>query len=264
MRRSVALRASEKDAASTTDISLPAGRDETVQQATAAINAALADGNRLLDVEFLLPLIGATDLDDWPGGVRQQFKAAAPMVEDILRNTTDVMAKGGCKTEILDDADAIGLWDGKAIATVLFPTADVVDDMMALAKAGGGKRPFMFVNKQWAFGQIISDFGFGPWKERRMNFIDSFTTAYCLKQFRVLGENIRILYAYPGKWQVFVISEAGEVEAVGQQDARPAYKELEAMLRAREGSIANQSIFERLSSEFKFNKDSLKEQKIKE
>jgi len=37
-------------------------------------------------MEFLLPLIGATDLDDWPGGVRQQFKAACPMVEDILRN----------------------------------------------------------------------------------------------------------------------------------------------------------------------------------
>ena len=37
-------------------------------------------------MEFLLPLIGATDLDDWPGGVRQQFKAACPMVEDILRS----------------------------------------------------------------------------------------------------------------------------------------------------------------------------------
>ena len=39
-----------------------------------------------LQVEFVLPLIGATDLDDWPGGVRQMFKAAAPMVEEILRN----------------------------------------------------------------------------------------------------------------------------------------------------------------------------------
>jgi len=87
-RRSTAIRASEKASTSTTSISLPEGPDETVQQATAAINAALADGYRLLDVEFLLPLIGATDLDDWPGGVRQQFKAAAPMVEDILRNTT--------------------------------------------------------------------------------------------------------------------------------------------------------------------------------
>lgn len=35
-------------------------------------------------VELLLPLIGATDLDDWPGGIRQQFKAVLPMVESML------------------------------------------------------------------------------------------------------------------------------------------------------------------------------------
>lgn len=29
-----------------------------------------------------------------------------------------VMEAGGCRTEILDDADAIGLWEGKAIALV--------------------------------------------------------------------------------------------------------------------------------------------------
>ncbi len=36
-------------------------------------------GVRRQRVELLLPLIGATDLDDWPGGVRQQFKAVLPM-----------------------------------------------------------------------------------------------------------------------------------------------------------------------------------------
>jgi hypothetical protein len=29
-----------------------------------------------------------------------------------------VMEAGGCRTEILDDADAIGLWEGEAIALV--------------------------------------------------------------------------------------------------------------------------------------------------
>ena len=36
-------------------------------------------GVRKQRVELLLPLIGATDLDDWPGGIRQQFKAVLPM-----------------------------------------------------------------------------------------------------------------------------------------------------------------------------------------
>jgi len=44
----------------------------------AAVRAWQA-GIRRQRVELLLPLIGATDLDDWPGGIRQQFKAALPM-----------------------------------------------------------------------------------------------------------------------------------------------------------------------------------------
>lgn len=46
-----------------------------------AIEAAWQAGIKRQRIELLLPLIGATDLDDWPGGIRQQFKAAAPLVE---------------------------------------------------------------------------------------------------------------------------------------------------------------------------------------
>lgn len=56
-----------------------------VKQAAAAVEAAWKDGIRRQRIELLLPLIGATDLDDWPGGIRQQFKAAAPLVEAILK-----------------------------------------------------------------------------------------------------------------------------------------------------------------------------------
>jgi hypothetical protein len=52
-----------------------------VSQAVTAIEQAWQAGVRRQRLELLLPLIGATDLDDWPGGVRQQFKAAAPLVE---------------------------------------------------------------------------------------------------------------------------------------------------------------------------------------
>lgn len=52
-----------------------------ISQAVTAIEAAWKDGIKRQRLELLLPLIGATDLDDWPGGIRQQFKAAAPLVE---------------------------------------------------------------------------------------------------------------------------------------------------------------------------------------
>lgn len=53
---------------------IPRGPQETVQQAAAACIRAFQAGVRRQRVELLLPLVGATDLDDWPGGIRQQFK----------------------------------------------------------------------------------------------------------------------------------------------------------------------------------------------
>ena len=47
--------------------------------AQAAAVRAWQAGIRRQRIELLLPLIGATDLDDWPGGIRQQFKAVLPM-----------------------------------------------------------------------------------------------------------------------------------------------------------------------------------------
>lgn len=58
---------------------VPRDAEETAQQAQAAALRAWQDGVKRQRVELLLPLIGATDLDDWPGGIRQQFKAVLPM-----------------------------------------------------------------------------------------------------------------------------------------------------------------------------------------
>lgn len=60
---------------------VPASPELQISQAVTAIEQAWQAGVRRQRLELLLPLIGATDLDDWPGGVRQQFKAAAPLVE---------------------------------------------------------------------------------------------------------------------------------------------------------------------------------------
>lgn len=62
---------------------VPASPELQISQAVTAVESAWQAGVRRQRLELLLPLIGATDLDDWPGGVRQQFKAAAPLVEGV-------------------------------------------------------------------------------------------------------------------------------------------------------------------------------------
>lgn len=51
---------------------LPRSPREQVNQAAEAVRRAASSGKQQFEIEFSLPLIGATDLDDWPGGIRQQ------------------------------------------------------------------------------------------------------------------------------------------------------------------------------------------------
>lgn len=67
-----------------------------------------------------------------PGGIRQQFKAAQPMVESILRTVKQVEGlQGPLAANIWDQGDAVGAWTGKNLACVLFPTAAVLDKVCA-------------------------------------------------------------------------------------------------------------------------------------
>lgn len=51
----------------------PTSVDDQVRQAKSAIVQAKKDGIQRHTIRLLLPLIGATELDDWPGGARQMM-----------------------------------------------------------------------------------------------------------------------------------------------------------------------------------------------
>lgn len=104
-------------------VPIPSDPDTQVAQAIASVEQAWRSGTKLQRLELLLPLIGATDLDDWPGGIRQQFKAAQPLVEKILKALKQKEGLQGKMTaEIWDQGDATGAWYGDQLCCVLFPT----------------------------------------------------------------------------------------------------------------------------------------------
>ena len=49
----------------------------------------------------------------------------------------------------------------------------------------------LLVNPQWTSGNLVSDFGIGPWRRRNEDFVASFEQTYVLKQMRISGDNIR-------------------------------------------------------------------------
>lgn len=248
-------------------VPIPDGPAQQAQQAAQAIEAAWRSGVKRQRVELLLPLIGATDLDDWPGGIRQQFKAAQPMVESILRAVKQAEGlQGPLAANIWDQGDAVGAWTGKNLACVLFPTAATLDRLNKLSTGRDAPELVIIVNPQWETrGNLVSDFGFGQRKADAEKFIASFQPTYCLKQLRVYGDSVRSLKAFPNKWQVHVVGRGGPsgaappAELIATQEVQPTYAEIEAMLRDRPDSMVNKSIFDRIRTEFSFNQDSLKQ-----
>lgn len=141
-------------------ISLPIPPTSQVRQAVQAIKSARAAGIKCQIITLLIPLLYATDLDDRPGGIREEFKAGLPLVESILKAIKQEEGLQGPLTpSFLDEADAVSMWKGENLTAVMFPTAETIKQVMEAEKSSG-KGLFLMINPQWSNkGQLIPDFG---------------------------------------------------------------------------------------------------------
>eukprot|EP00884_Botryococcus_braunii_P015871 jgi/Botrbrau1/2968/Bobra.0026s0035.2 len=107
----------------------------------------------------------------------------------LLKLKQEDQLQGSLKARILDEGDAVAAWQSPKLAAVLFPTADTLGQVQELVEARADGWVLM-VNSQWQGGQAISDFGFGPWKRRKEEFVATFKEVFVLKQFRIFGDNV--------------------------------------------------------------------------
>jgi len=213
-----------------------------------------------LVVELPLPLPGREDdpyallvpasrASAWfPGGVRQQLRALAPLVEAILAGYTCTFRGylGGADAE----GDAVGVWasEGNGLTVVAMPGNDSFLDLGRLvdgASAGGGGtegRPPRGVLVNPLYSGRAEDAG--QFWERGVK----------AEARRVLGMDwaalyvcraVRSPYGMPGvlfkasldaPWEVFAADRDGPTEAVAAFDgAEPSAADIEAALRAHYG-----------------------------
>ena len=137
-----------------------------------------------------------------------------------------------------------------SVRAVVIPNAQQLDVLRKLAEESergrdaGDAAITLLVNPQWnESGQIISDFGVGPWKRRAFDFLDTFAPAFHLTETRVgaastrdpakggdymgTGGVARILKTHGGAWQVFAMGGDGSSECVRVEPTRPGYEYLE-------------------------------------
>mmetsp|Transcript_22831 Transcript_22831/g.70956 ORF Transcript_22831/g.70956 Transcript_22831/m.70956 type:complete len:409 (+) Transcript_22831:457-1683(+) len=239
------------------DFPLPTTPTECVALALGGMQRAHASGIRRFATEWLLPVdqrqynFMAVEAADYPCSIATEFAAAKAMVGSLLTEWDKAAGAGAgeISTSMLDDgggiSDLIGLstTPTKSASAIIFPTGDSLPQVRKLAeicdKEGG--RPLVMSNRQWSTrGQIISEFGIGPWRKKAEDFIDSFEKVFVLTEQRIgdatgaasiTGGVVRILKVYPSKYHSFVMTREGGAECIMVTEAEPDYFELEEVLR---------------------------------
>lgn len=197
----------------------PSSVEDQIRLATDSILAAEANGITRHNIRLLLPLIGATELDDWPGGLPQQRDAASPLINDILRQVE--RKRDGSSSLNIQESLLPGDNDGVRVVisqssidpkndacAILLPTAEVVDQIQKLDTQVGPKRNLLLVNPQYRrvsdFGNALQGFFSKRSNNMQINYVeDTFHPTFVCTSFMVEGEQIRIFRSYPGPWRVY-------------------------------------------------------------
>ena len=198
----------------------PTSIEDQVRQATLALRAATSSSIHRHSIRLLLPLIGATELDDWPGGAQQQMEAAAPLVQSILKQIPlDAKDRDGLSIqstifEPVDGIQALFAYNDenpqKDSCSILLPTADTVSKIQELDVQVGPTRDLILVNPEWrrpsdfsSSSPLLSFFSKDE-KSKEINYVETFYPTFVCSNLMVEGDQIRILRSYPGPWRVFL------------------------------------------------------------
>jgi hypothetical protein len=230
-----------------------------IEQAASAVSAGLSENLTRQQIDFLLPInekerrFTATEPDDYPCSLQREFEVACSLTTGMLQRvlkdpSVEIAAKR------LDDGGVEGepcavLYpknNPKSIAAVVYPTADRLNQIKDLAK--DASRPLLLVSPQWReAGQVISDFGIGPWKKAALDFLGTFTPTYVLKEKRIgspgtingatgmrftSGGVIRVLRVFPKQegYELFAMSADGSSQLLGTSLEEPTYQQLDEMI----------------------------------
>lgn len=155
------------------------------------------------------------------------------------------------------DNDPVGVLQNAAgtVRALVIPFAQNLDDLRAITELADktGAITLLF-NPQWnEAGQVVSDFGIGPWRKRSMDFLDTFETTYSMTELRIgaastrdpaaggdfmgTGGVARILKTHGGQWQVFAMGGDGSSECIRIEADEPTYDYLKTVFVKPEYSL---------------------------
>lgn len=169
--------------------------------ASALLSARNAGVKRIMRVEIPLPVTGGTELDDWPGGIKQKYATLRPLLMRTMQElnfTADAMNA----RRFLDGAgedDAVGVWECNGFQLVVFPTPDSIPSLQRSMQWADGSTLLAIVNSQI----FLDNFS----KKESKDFMEQLEVAYQLESVNSRGPGslpVRglIYRKFPGPFQV--------------------------------------------------------------
>lgn len=278
-RQGVATRASGS-------VGMPRTSLDMVRQAATAVSEASRCECRRQAVQFLLPInqrrsnFLSTEPIDYPCSLYDEYRSAVRVVQAMLDEIDDSRNVGTVQLEEIGTAGvegepaAIVRTGSNTHAALVFPVSDQLDKLRKL-DANCGKETLMVVNPQWNLtkGNLVSDFGIGPWKRKAEEFLATFEPVYVLEEHRIgapgsldpisgdvagRGGVVRLLKVYNAPWQLYLVQQGDGLLFLGEFERKPTYKDMEVAIGALK-SGGNPSAQSKLARDSATRKDGSRE-----
>lgn len=169
-----------------------------MEEVASAITAAKGDSKRVVRIEVPIPVTGGTELDDWPGGIRQKFFVLEPMISETLKKlgfSADEIKK---RTFIDEEADAVYIWDAKGYQLVTFPLPDTIPNLAERVRWNDDSSILAIVNQQFFLDPMS--------KQESKDFQEAAEVCYILENLNMRGPGAMpvrglVYRKYPGPFQ---------------------------------------------------------------
>jgi hypothetical protein len=149
----------------------------------AAMGVANARQDKILlgRIDIPLPVTGGTELDDWPGGIKQKFSTLLPMLSETMRalNFTSIAMNERAYVDNQKD-DAVGIWDDNGYTLISFPTPDSIPYIQQLLE-GTVQSIVVMVNHQIFLNSLS--------KQQSKDFLNRAEVCYMLESLNMKGPN---------------------------------------------------------------------------
>ena len=118
-----------------------------------------SDTTKICSVEVPIPVTGGTELDDWPGGIKQKFSVLRSMIIEMMKEMNFTTAEMETKNFLgqFGEDDAVGIWqcEEMKISIISFPNPDCIKTIKNMQR--NENDVIVLVNQQFFSGQNFNE-----------------------------------------------------------------------------------------------------------